>query len=443
MHLNSSHLGCSRSVIHIMKNSLNIGLVLTILVITSCERENHKNQSHTRSRSKELGLNRSSRPRDINKKMFIKDNIYLNYLPESLKKLAESDLPSAIDAAKQLVGKDREQAIQFLLMASARDYPEFVSREILVCGLPPSSLLRVSQYLISQWNDLSKALQWAETNAKGKNRGVVIGSVLKRLAEECPSEAFTFVENMGPGASYDEAFKCFVSSLFKQDARAALEYVSKFPNEERSKFGIEWVCGQWALSDPSAAESYLENSSGNEGVFNMAAILALTKMHETTPVSAIEWAKKLPGASSDFAVKSTILQWGRVDRQAAASFLEVASIQVQKAVGPEFIRTWTQRDPVAAGQWVSDHGNLIIQKELIAVVMNTWIQTSPIEASKWLGEMPSGEARDSGIVILVKQEMLKDPANTFSWIEHISDEKLRHAQMDFFLNSIDKSIQWK
>lgn len=369
--------------------------------------------------------------------LHIDDNIYLIYLPEALRGLARSDLPAAIDAAKLLSGNDRENALENLLMAASLNNPEFVARELLTSGLSNSKMQKLSLYLVSQWKDGNAALQWADENIKGNNRGIVIGSVLVRLGKECPTSAFTYVENMGPGRPQDEAFSRFISSLTSTDALAALNFTLQVSDKQRSRVGADLVCTQWANLDPASATAYLEKSDGSETCFGMTLVLIYQKLQQYGFSRTIEWARTLPGPAAALAIKSSILQWGCVDRESTAAFLETASLKDQKAVCPQFVSDWTARDPVAAGKWVAGRQGSVVQRDMIAEVMRTWVQKSPIEASKWLGELPSGCDRDAGIEVLVRNEMFNDTTNAFRWLDEIADPKLKQKQMDLFFSLID------
>lgn len=254
---------------------------------------------------------------------------------------------------------------------------------------------------------------------------------------KCPTEAITFVENMGPGKPQDEAFSLFIKTWAKHDVEGALTYVSGIPDQERSDYGVESLCTGWAISDPNAAENYLQRSLGDRRYFSMAVVIAYRRMMDAGPEATVEWARSLPGQAANNTTRSAILQWGRLDRASAAAYLEKSSSSDQMATCPEYVREWANRDPVEAGRWVAANQGMEVQGEMIASVMQCWMPRSPIEASKWLSSLPPGEARDRGIIVLVRSEMGAGAMNVFPWLDELANPKLKDEMIKTFFGLLE------
>lgn len=80
---------------------------------------------------------------------------------------------------------------------------------------------------------------------------------------------------------------------------------------------------------------------------------------------------------------------------------------------------WGAKDPAAAAAWVLTQADQV--PDIVAPLISTWAETDPMAASQWLVTLPSGAARDSGVVLLLPQLLETDAEAAEAWINNISD----------------------
>ena len=80
---------------------------------------------------------------------------------------------------------------------------------------------------------------------------------------------------------------------------------------------------------------------------------------------------------------------------------------------------WAAKDPASAAAWVLTQADKV--PDIVAPLISTWAETDPMAASQWLVTLPSGAARDSGVVLLLPQLLETDAEAAEAWINNISD----------------------
>jgi hypothetical protein len=185
----------------------------------------------------------------------------------------------------------------------------------------------------------------------------------------------------------------------------------------------------WGYQDPEGARKFLETAPGDGDLRDLTVIVACGMARDEGPAATFEWARGLPEAPGNVALRAAVITWVETDPAAAAE--KLASIEPERrgALASTLAENWSSKDPAAAAAWAASYPGSD-QKSLVREVLQQWSGLEPREAYHWLGTLPAGESRDEGITYMLIREAPRDPESLVPWIELISDPKLREEKRD-------------
>lgn len=315
---------------------------------------------------------------------------------------------AALAVAKALTGKEREDAVFFLLSYGSIKDPEFVARELADCGLSPVHCKMVTDILMSQWHDPERAYEWAQRELTGEVRKSAISTALGRIAQVSPQRAIGEIGKLSDKGERDQAYGTVLLYWADTDFPAALEYLRNLSDTgDRSSLSIT-LASRWAEKDPASAKAELATDTTAQCSIQLAHHLALNEA-KTDPKGALEWASGVSGEAGERAVRSALMAWAESDSATAAAYVDGADESARKRLEPALAGLWANQDPAAAAAWVLQHADPEAQAAMAVEVVHRWVDQSPDAASAWVDALPAGVTKDRTRTLL--DQRLAAPAD--------------------------------
>lgn len=223
----------------------------------------------------------------------------------------------------------------------------------------------------------------------------------------------------------------------RQDPAAALEWARSLPENQQGGAYVG-VLGTLAGTDPAAAASLAVQLDPGGARHNVIGDIAESWARKS-PQEALDWARSLDDQDGRTATRKALGGWALTEPAAAATYLdqlpaaEVDGQLLKSVAGP-----WTSQAPAAAATWVASRPEGDGKNQAMGDVMWNWTKQNPVEASTWLHDQPPGPSRDAGINGLALATFDNDPEGALTWAASISDEKTRAGSLAIGLGAWSK-----
>lgn len=324
----------------------------------------------------------------------------------------------------------REVEICVLMRRFARKNPQFVAEHLMKLQVHYGYKCEIAEEILRNWKDSKQALQWADENFHGLNRGEFIGLALGTAARTSPEEAIQYWERMSGGAKIREDALCAIADgWFQSDRSGLLAYVQNLTDAKLAATVMNKITLSWIGSDIPGAIKYLEESSGDASLNYLAGVVSAIRIGNESPTDVLAWAETLKGSAGANARKAAYETWARQSPIDALACLSSADLQTRSEIAPSIAATWAETNPRATMEWIDRLPDDAAKTEVVSKTMEVITRNDTIHASEWLGTLPEGTTRDAGILVLLRYEARKDPSNLLPWAEAIHDPSLREKEV--------------
>lgn len=294
-------------------------------------------------------------------------------------------------------------------------------------------------------------------------RGPELERIAAAMADaDVPAALETLWQN-GMTEARQELAQLLLSRWANQDPENASAWLLKKPLSEAWRDSARQVASTWARSDASAAADWVRqwpDEEKNSGLLAIAYELA-----DSAPKESLGLASELlPNKDRDLLVNHAVLQWSGSDSGTARTWadqlppsdlrdqvyaslatalgetdpISAGAIALEKLpAGPlqdsavvSVLQRWTQQDPGAAGDWVSEFPEGRLREAAVDNLIQIWSATEPDQAGAWANSLDAPELRDSALVSLAAVLAPSDPDRATEWVRQISDSGRRQAEME-------------
>lgn len=333
-----------------------------------------------------------------------------------LKILKEEGPQAALKMAKSYGGIDREIGIGFVLRTLITTDPDFVAGELATSGLEDAVRDQILEMLVSNWPNVDRAWEWANSALTGSQRDIAILELVGRFAKESPTKALGIINKMLPGRSRDETLGQLTSSWASIDFSAAISFAFHLEDDRDRQLALSRLAPIWVKKDLQSALAYLSNSPDDPNAEMLAHLAALESV-ERNPPAALNWAAALTGPAAERGGRSVVIAWTNKDPLAASRYISSLDIKLLTKFSLPLVSAWTQIAPEAAGAWVLTCSP-DVQENAIVPLLHRWHELSPVDAWAWLGKMPDNQTKKVGLNILMGRDSCK---NTSDLIQKYSE----------------------
>jgi hypothetical protein len=230
-----------------------------------------------------------------------------------------------------------------------------------------------------------------------------------------------------------------VNQWLQVDPDGALQFAAG--NRDYSYLASD-VFKQWAEGDFDAAVKRALAIPGNDLRYH-ALVGVVSYRADSEPESALKLAQSF-GDFRGYEPFSNMIyrQWAKIDPPAAA--LHATSQPVPPGENwrspiASVVRSWAEKDPVAAANWSLAVQDTQIQERSISQVMREWAPQDPKGAANWIYTLDDGPAHDAAIAAYGQSLISTDPQTGLSWISSINNPDARVRA----LQRISGEVMWR
>lgn len=377
---------------------------------------------------------------------------------------ARRDLAAAKAAARELTGKDAEQAQSAILNRMAQTDPQ-QAWEFALSLESPGGSTRQSAYF-------SVLTAWVQTDPKA-----ALKAWQQLPNSETKSQAFNSLIQNWSHTDFDGALQAVLElpeTNTRSDALMSLSYgrlgepekvfqaiLEHMPMGDNFSNAIRNVFSRWAERDPAAAALSLKELPPGQAYENGVRSVARSWAESGSYQDALQWAKSLENEQArSTALGQVISIWGEKDSSKAVSAVMNLSATERERVAPDLARAWAMRDPSAAVAWAQSFSEPKERQRILRQAVGQWAQSAPLAAAQfavqqppeqraelveqimqnwssrdaesaaaWLAQQPSGAWRDRATSVLAKSIAREDGAAGMQWANTITDEKRRLREL--------------
>ncbi len=178
-------------------------------------------------------------------------------------KWAESDPKTAANWALTLPGDGpRDAALSTLGTTWAQNDP--VAAASFAASLPPGSTQsQVVGAVISTWASTqpNETAQWVDGFPEGATREHAVDQLINVWASNSPEDAAQWLKNLPDTPSRDVAIKSYVGVVDGETPNLAFQWAQTISDPTLRDQQLHTVVGFWAKSDPTAAQSQINQSN--------------------------------------------------------------------------------------------------------------------------------------------------------------------------------------
>lgn len=306
---------------------------------------------------------------------------------------ARRDLQAAVTAAAGLPDALRERAGVSILQAreelagdARRDIARRLSIQHVLAELDTQRLLEQLD------TDPAAAWQAALAEASGPMRLQLLGSVVRKWAQ--------------------------------QDPRAALTAVTALSNPTLRQPLEQQVVHRWAEREPQAAVDWVMSQSPSPQQAQLAA-MALNRLASSDPNTAFAIAESLQGQAQANALQQVLSAWAQQDPAAAADAAEqITSRQARHGALFSIGTAYARSDPQGALQW-AQRLNGQEGRMAVSMVFNVMAQQDPLDAAAHIGVLSDEGLQAQATAAVASAWAQRDPPAAARWAENLTDDGLR------------------
>jgi len=311
---------------------------------------------------------------------------------------SESDPAGALAALPQLQlkGEDYSNALTYMIDNYFAKDPAAAFAELSKLPYSQTFLLYPKAFEIWAEKDPAAASVAALNLPPSHVRDTLFASIAGTWAETDPAAVLAWVKTLPASPAIDEALADVVIIMSQRDPSATAAAFASYnipPGQDHDN-ALKSLASNFAEKDPAGALQWA-NASLTGKDYQTAITSALLAIGKTDPAAAAaDMAKITDPGVIDEAAMLILGNWGSQDPQAAlawAQALPADNVSLRSSAIAEALRSWTNTDPAAAGNYVlqnftSDPSFNTLAKQ----VVSSWVNSDPQGAFTWAKSLPTG-----------------------------------------------------
>ena len=128
-------------------------------------------------------------------------------------------------------------------------------------------------------------------------------------------------------------------------------------------------------------------------------------------------------------------------------FNDNAGSELNQSLKVRLVRRWTEHDPRAAANWVSEHSTGPTRQEEINGVAIVWADRSPSEALAWVRTLPESAELNAGLLALAYEAARSAPMDAFQMAAELPDgdardDLIRHTANQWADKNPQEAVAW-
>jgi hypothetical protein len=227
------------------------------------------------------------------------------------------------------------------------------------------------------------------------------------------------------------------SSTDPQAAMDWLESQTSGPWANQKEILAAGIADGLSLRDPEAASRWIESRPTSDAQLGMTERLIKQLVTLRGVYGAVEWFEKSGPQEVNAGIRRTafdeiaavMVRSG--DLSQAVSWIERHANEPCATTGRAaftVLREWADTDGVAAAEWAASHPGIGMRqgdRSPLGETVSTWAERDPNAAGQWLSGKLNMPGYDSAVAAFCSTIVKDDPESAISWAATIQDTKLR------------------
>lgn len=242
---------------------------------------------------------------------------------------AKLDPNAALEWAKTLDGRERNQALESVVGEMARKDP--AGAAALASTIDPESRGDAFAEVAEQWaaTDFDSAEAWIRS-LPSDEQGEAMASAIETLASSDPVQAADKALAMGSGDHRDEAVREVAEAWSREDPATAADWLVQ-QNPENSGGAMREVMQNWSNQDSEGALTFINGQPLGE-MRDSATQAYLWTNRDTAPQSAVSLAEAITDdRDRNRTIMMTAGRWMQEDETAARSYIQQSTALSDRA----------------------------------------------------------------------------------------------------------------
>ncbi len=249
---------------------------------------------------------------------------------------------------------------------------------------------------LSAWgaSDPTGALAYIDTMEDGDQKRMMTMGLVNGLASSDPDAASAYIlKNIASTATGEDPragwmngrlYEMVADEQVKKGIDSAMAWANGLPDGDFKNSALSRVAEQYAREDITKATAWAEGIAGQEGSAEAVRKVA-ERLGNENPQEAIDWLVKLPDGSQDRAIGESFRRWTEKDSVAASQYLATmpASTSKDNAVAG-FARQLDREDPASAMVWANTIADTELQASTVRSVAESWVRSDKDAAVSYM-----------------------------------------------------------
>lgn len=243
--------------------------------------------------------------------------------------------------------------------------------------------------VLSSWAsvDPEAAIQWAQDNFKGDGANKYLPSIIRAIGGTDPGRATELLTSMPRSEERGEAVAAMLPHLISQGADAARQWIASLQDDTLRNGSAMIAAEQMASADPVGTVNWLLQGQGDATRRRMDDVFSVWAQQDPTAAQAA--LASLPaGENRSNALRGIVEQTASTDPQAALALMNSHRSDVNDRTIEDFVWNSLRQSPeTAVGQIaaITDQRN---RNRMYSRVVGEWMQRDPAAAGAWLSKNP-------------------------------------------------------
>ena len=240
--------------------------------------------------------------------------------------------------------------------------------------------------VLSGWatSDAAGAMGYVNEIEDERMRGMMSGNVIRGLMINGVDDAVAFIGSMPADDENRGRHMWSVAEEVLEDGAAnAAQWVDGLADDLRGG-AMSRIAESYAREDLDAAISWV-GEHGSEDYARRAVTQVAERWAETDPQAVIDWASNLPEETQQSVFSEALDEWTERDEVAASQYLaQMEASPVRDSAVQGFANELSRSDPEAAATWAATIADEEIRAETVSRVARDWIRSDREAAEAWL-----------------------------------------------------------
>lgn len=286
-------------------------------------------------------------------------------------------------------------------------------------------------------NDVPGAIDWAEKLAPAQ-KDSVLREIARDVMRYDPDAAEQMLGKIQDDRQRQQMIGDLARLHMTGDPQEAMKWIAALPAGDQSAAWRQ-AASEWAGTRPEDAAAHVLTGTLDDTARRYMIEATAESWSRIEPASAAQWATRLGGKEGLEALGRIVDEWSRRDPQSALGFIADSTTGGQmEDLTRRAIGRWSQEKPLEAANFAANLQQSDMKTSVVQNITDNWMHEDSMGASEWVASLEPSPARDSAVTTLINRIERDDPEAAVQWAETINDPKTRDETYKRLLRRLEQ-----